>query len=57
MQPSSPRRDVPETFVALPHVRGQMRQSSLVAVAALVNKHPEETLAVLRRWLEELEQP
>jgi flagellar M-ring protein FliF len=41
----------PETFVSLSHVQGQMRQSSLTMVTKLVEKHPEEALAVLRRWL------
>jgi flagellar M-ring protein FliF len=41
----------PESFVSLAHVQGQMRQSSLTAVAKLVEKHPEEALSVLRRWL------
>ncbi|CAA9262725.1 MAG: Flagellar M-ring protein FliF [uncultured Acetobacteraceae bacterium] len=41
----------PEAFVSLSHVQGQMRASSLTAMAALVEKHPEEALSVLRRWL------
>jgi flagellar M-ring protein FliF len=42
---------LPETLVSLPHVQGQMRESSLTMVAKLVEKHPEEALSVLRRWL------
>lgn len=41
----------PETFVSLAHVQGQMRASSLTAMAALVEKHPDEALSVIRRWL------
>jgi flagellar M-ring protein FliF len=41
----------PETLVSLSHVQGQMRQSSLTMVTKLVEKHPEEALSVLRRWL------
>jgi flagellar M-ring protein FliF len=41
----------PEALVSLAHVQGQMRASSLTAMAALVEKHPEEALSVLRRWL------
>ena len=41
----------PEALVSLPHVQGQMRASSLSTMAALVEKHPEEALSVLRRWL------
>lgn len=40
-----------DVLVALPNVQGQMRASSLNAVAELVEKHPGEALAVLRRWL------
>jgi flagellar M-ring protein FliF len=42
---------VPETFVSLAHVQGQMRQSSLTMVSKLVEKHPDEALSLLRRWL------
>jgi flagellar M-ring protein FliF len=41
----------PDALVSLAHVQGQMRASSLTAMAALVEKHPEEALSVLRRWL------
>jgi flagellar M-ring protein FliF len=41
----------PEALVALPNVQGQLRASSLNMVAELVEKHPGEALAVLRRWL------
>ena len=41
----------PEALVSLAHVQGQMRASSLTTMAALVEKHPEEALSVLRRWL------
>ena len=47
--PQSP--PAPEALVSLSHVQGQMRASSLTAVAALVDRHPDEALAVLRRWL------
>ncbi len=47
----------PEALVSLSHVQGQMRASSLAAVAALVEGHPEETLAVLRRWLGSQQEP
>jgi flagellar M-ring protein FliF len=42
---------VPETFVSLAYVQGQMRQSSLTMVSKLVEKHPDEALSLLRRWL------
>jgi flagellar M-ring protein FliF len=32
-------------------VEGQVRAASLQRVAELVDRHPEETLSVIRRWL------
>jgi flagellar M-ring protein FliF len=40
-----------EAMVGLAKVEGQMRASSLRALAELVEKNPEGTAAVLRRWL------
>ncbi|MFN6953180.1 MAG: flagellar basal-body MS-ring/collar protein FliF [Acetobacteraceae bacterium] len=40
-----------ETMVSLAMVEGQMRASSIARVQQLVDKHPEETLQVVRRWL------
>ncbi|MBV1799250.1 flagellar M-ring protein FliF [Siccirubricoccus sp. G192] len=41
----------PDGLVSLAHVQGQMRASSLNALVQLVEHHPDESLAVLRRWL------
>ncbi|TCZ63285.1 flagellar basal-body MS-ring/collar protein FliF [Roseicella aquatilis] len=41
-----------EAMVRLAHVQGQMRASSLNGLVQLVTHHPEESLAVLRRWLD-----
>jgi flagellar M-ring protein FliF len=41
----------PDGMVSLAHVQGQMRASSLNALVQLVEHHPDESLAVLRRWL------
>lgn len=41
-----------EDMVTLAHVQGQMRASSLQALTRLVESRPDETLMVLRRWLE-----
>ena len=38
-------------MIDLAMVSGQIRISSLNTLADLVDKHPEETLAVVRRWL------
>jgi flagellar M-ring protein FliF len=40
-----------EAMVSLAMVEGQMRASSIAKVQQLVDKHPEETLQVVRRWL------
>jgi flagellar M-ring protein FliF len=40
-----------EAMVTLAMVEGQMRASSIAKVQQLVDKHPEETLQVVRRWL------
>ncbi|MFC7473214.1 flagellar basal-body MS-ring/collar protein FliF [Dankookia sp. GCM10030260] len=41
-----------ESMVSLAHVQGQMRASSLNALSQMVQRHPDESLAVLRRWLD-----
>ncbi|RAI58830.1 flagellar basal-body MS-ring/collar protein FliF [Roseicella frigidaeris] len=41
-----------EGMVSLAHVQGQMRASSLHALVHLVQSHPDESLAVIRRWLD-----
>jgi flagellar M-ring protein FliF len=38
-------------MVSLANVEGQLRVSSLKRLGDLVERHPDETLAVLRRWL------
>lgn len=40
-----------ETMVSIAHVEGQMRASSLQTVAELVEQNPDQTVAVIRRWL------
>ena len=35
------------------NIEGQMRASSLRRIAGLVEKHPEETLAIVRGWMAE----
>jgi flagellar M-ring protein FliF len=40
-----------EDMVSLAHVQGQMRASSLQKLTRLVEANPDETLAVMRRWL------
>jgi flagellar M-ring protein FliF len=40
-----------DSMINLANVQGQMRASSITRVMTLVEQNPDETLAVLRRWL------
>jgi flagellar M-ring protein FliF len=40
-----------ESMVNIAQIEGQMRASSLRRIGELVDKHPEETLAIVRGWL------
>ncbi|MBE9607642.1 flagellar M-ring protein FliF [Acetobacteraceae bacterium H6797] len=40
-----------EGMVSLSMVEGQMRASSIVKLIQLIEKHPDETIAVVRSWL------
>ncbi len=40
-----------ESMVNLAQIEGQMRASSLRRIGELVEKHPEETLSIVRGWM------
>ena len=40
-----------ESMVNLAQIEGQMRASSLRRIGELVDKHPEETLSIMRGWM------
>ena len=40
-----------ESMVNIAQIEGQMRASSLRRIAELVEKHPEETLSIVRGWM------
>jgi flagellar M-ring protein FliF len=40
-----------EEMISLSHVEGQLKASSIAALAEMVSKHPEESVGVMRRWL------
>ncbi|MBK1662716.1 hypothetical protein CKO45_31570, partial [Paracraurococcus ruber] len=40
-----------EGMVSLANVQGQMRASSINNLMQLVEQHPDESLVVIRRWL------
>jgi flagellar M-ring protein FliF len=44
-----------EEMISLSHVEGQLKASSIAALAEMVSKHPEESVGVMRRWLAPVE--
>jgi flagellar M-ring protein FliF len=40
-----------ESMVNIAQIEGQMRASSLRRIGTLVEKHPEETLSIVRGWM------
>jgi flagellar M-ring protein FliF len=40
-----------ESMLSVANVEGQMRASSIRRVAGLVEKHPEETVTIMRGWM------
>ena len=40
-----------ESMVNVAQIEGQMRASSLRKLAELVDKHPDETLTIMRGWM------
>jgi flagellar M-ring protein FliF len=40
-----------ESMVNIAQIEGQMRASSLRRIGQLVEKHPDETLAIVRGWM------
>ena len=42
-----------DTMIDVSNVEGQMRASSIRRVAELVEKHPEESLAIMRGWMQQ----
>ena len=45
--------DEDDGLVTLAKVDGQLRASSLRRLTDLVDKHPDETLAIIRGWIQE----
>ena len=42
-----------ESMVQVANIEGQMRASSVRRLAELVEKHPDESLAIVRAWMQE----
>lgn len=43
--------DMPESLINLEQVEGRVRASSIKKVGEIVQKHPEESVSILRNWL------
>ena len=43
----------PEAMIDLGQVEGRVRASAIHQVSELVDKHPEEAIAIIRKWLHE----
>jgi flagellar M-ring protein FliF len=48
---ASPALIEDESMVNIAQIEGQMRASSLRRIGELVEKHPEETLSIVRGWM------
>jgi flagellar M-ring protein FliF len=40
-----------ESMVSIAQIEGQLRASSIRRISDLADKHPDETLSILRGWL------
>jgi len=49
--PNAPALLEDESMVNIAQIEGQMRASSLRKITELVEKHPEETLSIVRGWM------
>jgi flagellar M-ring protein FliF len=50
-QPGAAQPALTEGMVAIANIQGQLRASAINNLVQLVQHHPDESLAVLRRWL------
>lgn len=50
LPPATPRPS-PAPSIDLSHVEGRVKESSLKKIAEIVDKHPDEAVAILRNWL------
>jgi flagellar M-ring protein FliF len=48
---AGPGADPAEAMINLANVEGQMRASTIRKIGELVDKHPEESLAIVRNWI------
>ncbi len=48
-----PERSEGEETIDIAHIAGQVKKSSIKKVSTLVEKHPDESMAILRSWMHE----
>ncbi len=48
---AAPRSDEPDNMIDIGMVEGRVRHSSVKKVGQIVEKHPEEAVAILRNWM------
>ena len=48
---SGPLPDEPESMIDLDRVEGRVKASTLKKIAEIVERHPEETVGIIRQWM------
>ena len=50
-QETSHVEDENEEFISVEHIDGRMKSSSLKKIGEIVEKHPDETVSIIRNWM------
>ncbi|MCW3473284.1 flagellar basal-body MS-ring/collar protein FliF [Limobrevibacterium gyesilva] len=51
--PLTSRGDSDESMIQIANIEGQLRASSIRKLSALVERHPDESLSIIRAWLQQ----
>ncbi len=51
MVPGGGDEDDPETMIDIAHIEGRVKASSMKKIGEIIDKHPEEAVAILRNWM------
>ncbi len=51
MVPASEAEDDPESMIDIAHIEGRVKASSMKKIGEIIDKHPEEAVAILRNWM------
>lgn len=49
-EPVEPEEE-PEEFINIEHIDGRMKSSSIKKVGEIIQRHPEETISIIRSWM------